>query len=46
MPYGQLMSIVLDEDTKNFTPEGLVGFQMHVGPPFKVQYKDILYKKI
>ena len=43
---GQLVSIVLDEDTKNFTPEGLVGFQMHVGPPFKVQYKNILYKKL
>jgi hypothetical protein len=43
---GQLMSIVLDEDTRNFTPEGIVGFQMHVGPPFKVQFKNILYKKL
>ncbi len=43
---GQLMSVLIDEDTKNFTPEGLVGFQMHVGPPFKVQYRNILYKKL
>lgn len=32
---GQLLSVVLDEDSKNFTPEGLVGFQMHTGPPLK-----------
>ena len=43
---GQLISVVLDEDTKNFTPEGLIGFQMHSGPPFKVQYRNILYKKL
>lgn len=43
---GQLISVVLDEDTKNFTPQGLIGFQMHSGPPFKVQYRNILYKKL
>jgi|SRR6478609_855715 len=43
---GQLMSIAIDEDTKNFTPEGLIGFQMHTGNPFKVEYRNILYKKI
>ncbi len=43
---GQLLSVVIDEDTKNFVPLGLVGFQMHVGPPFKVQYRNILYKKL
>ena len=43
---GQLISVTIDEDSKNFTPEGLVGFQMHVGPPFKVQFRNILYKKL
>lgn len=43
---GQLMSVLLDEDKKNFTAEGLIGLQMHVGPPFKVEYKNILYKKL
>jgi len=43
---GQLMSIAIDEDPKNFVAEGLLGFQMHVGPPFKVQFKNILYKKL
>jgi hypothetical protein len=42
----QLMSVAIDEDSKNFTPEGLLGFQMHVGPPFKVQYRNVLYKKM
>ena len=43
---GQLVSVTLDEDSKNFTPEGLLGFQMHTGPPFKIQYRNVLYKKI
>jgi hypothetical protein len=43
---GQLVSVTLDEDTKNATPEGVLGFQMHTGPPFKVQYRNVLYKKL
>ena len=43
---GQLMSIAIDEDPKNFVAEGLLGFQMHVGPSFKIQYRNILYKKL
>jgi hypothetical protein len=43
---GQLISATIDEDSKNFVPEGLVGFQMHVGPPFKVEYRNILYRKL
>jgi hypothetical protein len=43
---GQLVSVTIDEDSKNYTPEGLLGFQMHVGPPFKVEYRNILYKKL
>jgi hypothetical protein len=43
---GQLMGVTIDEDTKNFAAEGLLGFQMHVGPPFKIEYRNILYKKI
>jgi hypothetical protein len=43
---GQLVSVTLDEDSKNFTPEGLLGFQMHTGPPFKIQYRNVLYKRI
>lgn len=43
---GQLMGVTIDEDTRNFVAEGLLGFQMHVGPPFKVEYRNILYKKL
>ena len=43
---GQLMGVTIDEDVKNFVPEGLLGFQMHVGPPFKIEYRNILYKKL
>jgi hypothetical protein len=43
---GHLISGVIDEDTKNFVPEGRVGFQMHVGPPFKVEYRNVLYRKL
>jgi hypothetical protein len=43
---GQLMAVALDEDTKHFSAEGLIGFQMHVGPPFKVEYRNVLLKKL
>ncbi|MEN3336728.1 MAG: hypothetical protein V7647_404 [Acidobacteriota bacterium] len=43
---GQLVAATIDEDTKNFVPEGLLGFQMHVGPSFKVEYRNILYRKL
>ena len=42
---GTLMSEVLDEDTKNRKLSGLLGFQVHVGPPMKVMFKNILLKK-
>ena len=43
---GQLMAIAIDEDAKHATPEGLIGFQMHVGPPFKVEFRNVLYRKL
>jgi hypothetical protein len=42
----QLMAVAIDEDTKNFDPEGFIGLQMHVGPPFKIQYRNLMYRKI
>ncbi len=43
---GQLIAATIDEDSKNFVPEGLVGFQMHIGPPFKVEYRNIRYRNL
>jgi hypothetical protein len=40
------MAVALDEDSKHFVAEGLIGFQMHVGPPFKIQYRNVLYRKL
>ena len=42
----QLMAVAIDEDAKNFTAEGVLGFQMHTGPPFKIQFRNVLYRKL
>lgn len=43
---GVLMSDVVDEDTVNRTMEGLLGIQVHVGPPMKVEYRNLLLKEL
>ena len=40
------MAVAIDEDAKNAAPEGVIGFQMHTGPPFKVQYRNVLLRKL
>lgn len=37
---GVLMSDVTDDDTQNRKMEGLLGFQIHVGPPMKVEFRN------
>jgi len=41
---GAVMSMVVDEDLKNRQLGGLIGFQMHVGPPMKVEFRNIWLK--
>jgi hypothetical protein len=41
---GRLMSVVLDDDTSNRPVDGLIGVQVHVGPPMKVEYRHIRLK--
>ena len=43
---GRLVSGTIDEDSENLTPEGLFGFQMHTVAPFKVEYRNIHYRKL
>ena len=43
---GHLMGVFIDEDATNFAADGLIGFQMHVGDPFKVEYKNIWLKQV
>jgi hypothetical protein len=43
---GHVMSIVIDDDAKNRAADGKLGVQVHVGPPMKVEYRDIRLKKL
>jgi hypothetical protein len=40
-----LMSDVIDNDTINRKAAGLIGVQVHVGPPMKVEYRNIRLKE-
>ncbi len=42
---GVLMSDVTDEDSVNGKVNGLLGVQVHVGPPMKVQYRNLMLKQ-
>ena len=41
-----LMSDVIDNDTVNRSASGVLGMQVHVGPPMKVEYRNIRLKKL
>lgn len=43
---GVLMSDVTDNDTVNGKSKGLLGVQVHVGGPMKVEYRDIMLKRL
>ena len=43
---GILMSEVLDNDTQNRKMLGKLGMQVHVGPPMKVEYRNIRLKEM
>ncbi|HRP34202.1 MAG TPA: DUF1080 domain-containing protein [Agriterribacter sp.] len=41
-----LMSDVTDDDTVHRKMEGLLGIQVHVGPPMQVRYRNIMLKNL
>lgn len=43
---GRVMSIVVDDDAANRTADGLLGVQVHVGPPMKVEFRHIRLKQL
>ena len=43
---GVLMSDVTDNDTSNRKMKGLIGVQVHVGPPMKVEFRNIRLKQL
>lgn len=40
----RLMCVVIDDDAPNRPADGLIGVQVHVGPPMKVEYRNIRLK--
>jgi hypothetical protein len=42
---GRVMSIVYDEDLKGRRAEGLLGVQVHTGPPMKIEYRKFRLKQ-
>lgn len=43
---GHVTAMLIDDDEKNRTLKGLIGFQIHTGPPMKIEFKDIYLKKL
>jgi hypothetical protein len=42
---GRLMCVVVDDDAPNRPADGSIGVQVHVGPPMKVEYRNIRIKE-
>ncbi len=43
---GTLMSEVTDNDVANRKFDGLIGVQVHVGPPMKIEFKNFVIRKL
>jgi hypothetical protein len=43
---GAVTSMVIDDDSKNRMLRGLIGFQMHVGDPMRVEFRNIWLKQV
>jgi hypothetical protein len=43
---GHVMCAFIDDDPKGRAMEGLLGFQLHSGPPMRVEFRNILLRKL
>jgi hypothetical protein len=43
---GHVMSMVIDDDAENRRFDGLLGVQVHVGPPMKIEYRNFRLKHL
>ncbi len=43
---GHVTAILVDDDVKNRALKGLLGFQIHVGPPMKIEFRKIYLKTL
>jgi hypothetical protein len=39
------MTVLVDDDEANRRTDGLLGVQVHVGPPMKVEFRNIRLKQ-
>jgi hypothetical protein len=42
----RLMAVFIDEDPARAVAEGVLGFQMHTGDPYKVEFRNIWYRRL
>lgn len=43
---GRVMSMLIDDDTANRKMDGLIGIQVHLGPPMKMEVRNIRIKTL
>ena len=43
---GELMAVLVDDDAKARAMKGLIGLQIHVGPPMRIEFRNIALKKL
>lgn len=43
---GQLMGVLIDDDAKARATKGLIGLQLHTGPPMKIEFRNLYLKKL
>jgi hypothetical protein len=43
---GLVMAMIVDDDAKGRSLKGLIGFQIHTGPPMKIEFRNIYLKKL
>jgi Domain of Unknown Function (DUF1080) len=43
---GHVMCVFVDDDTVNRKLAGLLGIQVHVGPPMKIEFRNVRLKKL
>jgi hypothetical protein len=43
---GHVTALLVDDDPKNRAMKGLIGLQIHTGPPMKIEFRNIALKKL
>lgn len=43
---GRTMSAIVDEDEQGRAMDGLLGLQIHTGPPMKIEFRNVLFRAV